>query len=266
VAFVLEDAPPTRPHLVAHFNRSNNIPSDQDAEAIRNVVRKFCSLSLVRERLRANVDNGPLVFSKDRTWRAMIACLLSSAQRCGPQSQVHEFSELDPYPLRLKKVLSFEPELLIRKELEAFGGLRFPARIARLAGRNVGWLENNGWEQIRWHYSALAQQRSRPPKKEDVRAEREAARFVDRKLAGFGPKQSRNLWQILGLTRFEIPIDRRVRRWINKNLSISVQMEELWQAAPYEAVLDFLQAACLKADKILPCVLDAVLFSICERD
>ena len=267
MAFVLEDAPASRPHLVPHFNGSNNIPLAQDAEAIRKVVQEFCSLSSVRERVRANVDSAPLLFSKDRVWRAMIGCLLSSCQRAGSQSPLQRFGKLDPYPLTLKRVLSSaEPEALIRNELENFGGFRFPARAGRLAGRNLKWLETGGWEQVRRHYSVLAQQRLRSPEREDFRAEREASRFADRNLAGFGPKQSRNLWQLLGLTRYEIPIDRRVRKWINRNLSMHVEAEQLWKAAPYESVLDFLQIGCFKAGKTLPCVFDAVLFSIGERE
>src|SRR3712207_8726784 len=40
-------------------------------------------------------------------------------------------------------------------------------------------------------------------------------RSIDDSLKGFGPKQSRNLLQGLGLTRYEIPIDIRITRWFN---------------------------------------------------
>ena len=33
---------------------------------------------------------------------------------------------------------------------------------------------------------------------------------MSERLAGFGPKQARNLLQGLGLTRYEIPIDSRI--------------------------------------------------------
>lgn len=46
--------------------------------------------------------------------------------------------------------------------------------------------------------------------------ERHAVRFIDEHYQGFGPKQSRNLLQGLGLSRFEIPIDSRITKWLNE--------------------------------------------------
>ena len=42
-----------------------------------------------------------------------------------------------------------------------------------------------------------------------MRRERETARWIASRLVGFGPKQSRNLLQSLGLGRYEIPLDSR---------------------------------------------------------
>src|SRR4051794_37056495 len=46
--------------------------------------------------------------------------------------------------------------------------------------------------------------------------ERNAARFIDDHYQGFGPKQSRNLLQGLGLSRFDVPIDSRITKWLNE--------------------------------------------------
>ncbi|MGH9436026.1 MAG: hypothetical protein ACRD06_08515, partial [Terriglobia bacterium] len=80
-------------------------------------------------------------------------------------------------------------------------------------------------------------------------------------LEGLGPKQSRNLWQWLGLTRYEIPLDSRVAAWINKNLDppVKIDPKELSVPARYESVLDHVQALC-DAAGVLPCLLDAAAF------
>lgn len=53
-----------------------------------------------------------------------------------------------------------------------------------------------------------------PPPADHLRPET-AADFLDDTFAGIGPKQSRNLLQSLGLSRYEIPIDSRITKWLN---------------------------------------------------
>ena len=79
--------------------------------------------------------------------------------------------------------------------------------------------------------------------------------MADAAFDGLGPKQSRNLWQWLGLTRYETPLDSRVTDWINNNLSVRVDKSKLLRSKHYEAVLDYIQALCEKA-KVLPCIFD----------
>jgi hypothetical protein len=191
----------------------DDMPIAGDVQAIREVVKESSTIPFVRQRICRNVNNEPRPFSKERFWRAMLDCLLSSCQHVGPNSRVRKFSQLNPYPLTLEKCLAGAPHAFIRNELETFGGVRFYRRTSAFAACNLEWLEAGGWAQVRRHYFMLSQQRSRTPRTLDFRAEREAARFIDKSLKGFGPKQSRNLWQLLGLTRYEIPIDRRVRKW-----------------------------------------------------
>jgi hypothetical protein len=91
--------------------------------------------------------------------------------------------------------------------------------------------------------------------------ERGAARFLDDLLAGVGPKQSRNLLQELGLTRYEVPIDSRMAAWLGTCgfpllLNSGVLGEKDW----YEFILDGLQELCRKSG-VYPCVLDAAVFA-----
>jgi hypothetical protein len=110
----------------------------------------------------------------------------------------------------------------------------------------------------RW-FQRLAEQRSLAPKRDHCRRERDAAQFAAINLEGVGPKQSRNLWQWLGLTRYEIPLDSRVVGWINRNLSTQVDESKLWDDKYYELILDYVQDVCAKAG-VLPCIFDAAAF------
>ena len=108
-------------------------------------------------------------------------------------------------------------------------------------------------------FQRLAEQRGRHPLPKDTKLEREAARYAAINLQGIGPKQSRNLWQWLGLTRYETPLDSRVVNWINENLSIKVEYERLYDDAYYDSVMDYVQQLCSAAG-VLPCVWDAAAF------
>lgn len=97
------------------------------------------------------------------------------------------------------------------------------------------------------------------------RLEREVASFVSANFAGFGPKQSRNMLQWLGLTQHEIPLDSRVLKWLNKSgFPIRLSAQGLADEAYYCFVLDGIQELCGHA-KVLPCIFDAAVFASFER-
>jgi thermostable 8-oxoguanine DNA glycosylase len=94
-----------------------------------------------------------------------------------------------------------------------------------------------------------------------VSTERNAAEFIDENLKGFGPKQSRNLLQSLGLTRYEIPIDSRITKWLNAfGFPVKLTADALSNREYYNFIGDGFQALCARAE-IYPCVLDAAIFS-----
>jgi hypothetical protein len=96
--------------------------------------------------------------------------------------------------------------------------------------------------------------------------ERQIARFLQQLLLGFGPKQSRNLLQSLGLTRYETPIDSRITKWLNEfGFPAKLNATALADAGYYEFVLDGVQALCAKSD-VFPCVLDAAIFASFDGD
>jgi hypothetical protein len=84
---------------------------------------------------------------------------------------------------------------------------------------------------------------------------------MEDKFKGFGPKQSRNLLQGLGLSRFEIPIDSRITKWLNAiGFPLKLTANALQDRNYYNFVSDGFQKLC-EACEIMPCVLDAAIFS-----
>jgi thermostable 8-oxoguanine DNA glycosylase len=99
-----------------------------------------------------------------------------------------------------------------------------------------------------------------------VQKERESAEIINDSLKGFGPKQSRNLLQSLGLTKFETPVDSRITKWLFAfGFPIKLSATALSDKNYYNFVLDGFQAICKTCD-IYPCVLDAAIFSSFDGD
>ena len=92
--------------------------------------------------------------------------------------------------------------------------------------------------------------------------ERKVADDINKYFAGFGPKQSRNFLQWLGLTRYEIPIDSRITNWLNEEFKFPVILNarSLQDRNYYHFVSDGIQELC-KACDVYPCVFDAAVFA-----
>ena len=149
--------------------------------------------------------------TKARFWRAMVCMRLTSQQRSGPRSHIARFVALSDFPLSYAATLeASRVDRFIAKTLRSAGGIRFCDSIGRDLADNLVSLEGGQWMPTLALCNSLA---------EDPGLEREieVADFVDDRFKGFGPKQARNLLQALGLTRYEIPIDSRMIRWLNRN-------------------------------------------------
>lgn len=232
----------------------------RDALAIRNFIDALATDAFVLERTRENVEGPAPDWDQEQFWYVLMGCLLTTQQKSATGSAVSRFLSVKPFPLSLSVCRTNPGYEFVTRVLTDFGGIRFTSKIAWQANDNLKRLENGLWFQVEHLFNQLRAQRKRQPQPADKAAERDAARFVDGHFAGFGPKQSRNLWQWLGITRYEIPLDSRVANWVSKNLSFSIDIPKLGDARYYEARLDRLQAVCAEAN-VLPCVFDAAAFN-----
>jgi hypothetical protein len=100
---------------------------------------------------------------------------------------------------------------------------------------------------------------------QNVKTERRIAGYLQEIFKGIGPKQSRNLLQSLGLTRYEIPVDSRITKWLNLfGFPVKLTAEGLSDINYYNFISDGIQHLCKKSN-LYPCVLDAAIFSSFDK-
>ncbi len=211
--------------------------------------------SFIQNRIERNIKKILPPFTKELFWEAMIACLITTQQRSGPNSSVTKFICTKPFPLNYtKSTESKNLQNTVEEVITTFGGLRRSKTISEEVEFNFNWLENGGWEVIYELVENII-------KNQTKEIERKSAEIIIDNLKGFGPKQSRNLLQSLGLTKYEIPVDSRITKWLTAfGFPIKLSATALSDKYYYNFVLDGFQKIC-EACKIFPCVMDAAIFS-----
>jgi len=228
-----------------------------DIQKFKNFYKAHKKNKFVKHRINRNVKKKNIKkISKSVFWHAMVSCLLTTQQRSGPESKVNKFICTKPFLLNYIKCRKAKNQKkLVINTIDKFKGIRRGAMIAKEVEHNLKFLENGGWERILSINKKIYNNQS--PK-----TERKAAEIIISNLKGFGPKQSRNLLQSLGLTKYEIPIDSRITKWLNDELVFPIKLSAtvLGDENYYNFVLDKFQEIC-KASNVYPCVMDAVIFS-----
>jgi hypothetical protein len=240
-----------------------------DTDKIRALIEEQRDNPFVKKRIERNVnENKTGEFRREQFWKVMCVCLLSTQQRTGPNSAVTRFCTASPFPLGLEDCSLHGNGLsyFVADTLTKFRGIRRAKTIGEEAEHNFKWLSENGWNEIHEIANGLVVLRKEKPNNNCIPVERKAASIVSKNLKGFGPKQSRNLWQTLGLFRFEIPIDSRITKWLNKNgFPFKLSAGALSDINYYEFVLTGIQKLCEKCE-VLPCILDAAIFASFDQN
>ena len=229
--------------------------TNRDVEKLKRFVAQYRDNPFVLRRKNRNIDNPPKRVSRGSFWHAMVTCMLTTQQRSGPDSPVSRFSRERPFPLAHKRCLDV-PNLqsLILEALTSYGGIRMTDTIAKQLDHNLARLEGGLWPEVFRVLRELKKSRT-------ARAERVAAAFIADTFKGFGPKQSRNLLQFLGLTRWEVLIDSRTTKWLRWfGFPLNPPSGSLSNPEYYNLIVDGLQVLCRKAH-IYPCILDAAIFT-----
>jgi hypothetical protein len=237
------------------------IIESKDLESIRNLAKIQEEDEFVKHRINRNIlgVERPEA-NEENLWHAMMACLLTTQQKSGPNSPVNKLLSLKPFPLNIyecKKSLNLRK--FISETISLNKGIRRNISISEQACKNYEWLEAGGWTKLIEITDGLL-------KNENKLLERKFARTLAENISGFGPKQARNFLQSLGLTKYEIPIDSRVIKWLNKFwFPINISGSALSDQNYYEFILDAIIALCEQCN-VYPCVLDAVIFSSMDKN
>ena len=233
--------------------------SYSDASKARAFLDEWADDPFVRRRRLRNVSGERKAPTRDLFWEALVSALLTTQQRSGPDTPVNRFVTATPFPLPLRACRKHQPcEEYVLQCIRAFGGLRRGPTIAEQLNLNLQWLESEGWKALlplldSLHVGA------------DATQERATARVLADHMKGLGPKQSRNLLQMLGLTRHEIPIDSRISKWLNDfGFPFPLSAKGLADPGYYELALDCFQALCAEIG-VLPCLMDAAIFASFDK-
>jgi hypothetical protein len=234
--------------------------SRRDAAFVRQFVRERLASRFVKVRIQRNVKGGHKPLTRSAFWDVLISCLLTTQQRSGPGSHVARFVGLRPSPLAYRACRSKRcPGDYVRKVLTNHRGIRRAPTIGEQAEANLRVLEGPRWKETLAWLRVLAQGAT-------PAQERQAAHFMAEHFKGIGPKQSRNLLQDLGLTRYEMPIDSRITRWLNKLMAAPKLDAQMLASPKYsDFVMDGIQELCGRAG-VYPCVFDAAVFSSFDGD
>lgn len=230
-----------------------------DIEYVRCFVASYADDPFVKLRRQRNLGEPRPTISKETVWMAMVGCLLTTQQRSSPGTSVNNFLSLSPFPLSYHASRGqADFESYARRTLSEFRGIRRWPTIAGQVKTNLNRLEGGMWNQVLEIVTDLNTAHEPP-------AERRAAHFVDEAFVGLGPKQSRNFLQWLGVSKYEIPIDSRITKWLNKHLlSFKLSAQLLADRTYYDMLSDGIQALCDKAG-IYPCIFDAAVFTSFDK-
>ena len=232
--------------------------SQTDIDKVKRVIADNKNAFLQARQLR-NVEKQNIVIDENTVVKTMIMCLLTSQQRSGPNSAVGQFLRLDPFPITIENLKTTgDVEEFIKETLRQNNLTRYVNRISSFFASNYRKIVDRNWKLI----NELEELKISDSKVK----ERNIADNLASDFDGFGPKQSRNFLQALGLTKYEIPIDSRITTWLNDfGFPVALTSSPLGDKGYYHFVSDGIQELCEKAE-IYPCILDAAIFSSFDND
>lgn len=191
----------------------------------------------------------------------MLGSLLTTQQKSGSDSRVARFLESDNQLLQLEYCQNHEDIAQKAEEVFVDQGLRFTKRNAGFVESALALIKDE-WQNIFSWLETLAVKSSEV---NAISSERAVAQYLQ-KFKGIGPKQSRNLIQHLGLSRYEIPLDSRVMKVLRSEFDFPVPLSAaaLSDEQYYCFIEDGIQRI-LSQVNILPCVFDACAFASMEK-
>ncbi len=228
-----------------------------DERAYRAFVARWLDHEFVRERRSRNLKRIGIDLTVGNFWHTLVGCLLTTQQPSGETSKVAKFllgsdPLLDWNHCRNARRLAIQAERTL-----AANGMRRGKMIGEELSEAATYLRRD-WGEVSTRLQGIAARTSRD-------REREVAGFLRSTFKGIGPKQSRNLIQWLGLSRFEVPLDSRMVK-VLRGLQFPVPLSPIALSDEnyYCFVEDGVQSM-LAQIGIYPCIFDPCVFASLER-
>jgi len=233
--------------------------SNEDIALVHDVIAQQEGSAILQDRRARNLGGIKQRITRARFWRALSMGLLTTQQPSGPDRPVSRFLDTKPFPLALERMTGMpDPAAFVTSTLMNFGGIRRHGVIGQQLANNLPKVDGQAW-------ATLVSQLERLHGSADRAEEREVSDYLAKSFVGLGPKQARNLLQSLGLTRYEIPIDSRIAKWLNRHgFPVPVTATALADRDYYCFVLDGIQLLC-EAAGVTPCELDGAIFASFDR-
>jgi hypothetical protein len=230
----------------------------RDVKSYRSFIESYEDHEFVRERIARNINHDGVRISKAIFWRTFVGCLLTSQQQSGRHSRVADFLQTEHELLDVEYCLNSRKLATQASDVISKQGIRFGPQIGGYLQEAAEFLINKGWPQVRSELRSILTNTT-------VSKERRVAGFLQRTFGGLGPKQSRNLIQWIGLSRFELPLDSRVMR-VLEDLGFPVPLSSaaLSDEKYYCFVEDGIHILMQRVDRY-PCVFDACAFASREQ-
>lgn len=238
--------------------KHNWIISKNDIKLVKDVCHKQSTHKIYKERIEYNLVNKKIEISKEIFWKSLFTCLLTTQQRSNENSRINLFIKNDYSSINIDQLSKIKNiEKYISSQLKGFGGIRRNDKIANEATTIFNYLNDTNWEILNDIKYLIKNKGNRE-------LERKICNQItnEKKFKGLGPKQSRNLLQMLGVTVYEIPIDSRITDWLNKNniFPFKVNSSGLSDIEFYCFLNDAIIELCEKSN-LKPCLFDAAVFS-----
>lgn len=195
-----------------------------------------------------NVLRKKAVISKEEFWRCLVIAMLTTQTKSGEHSPLHVFLKTKPNILNYNYVIGIEDKENIEREIPE-NVTRFWNKTCLYIREAISAFKQDFWCDVEKQLKSIESDTT-------LEKERAVADFIRKHFKGIGRKQSRNIIQMMGLSKYVLPIDSRVMKKIKElsGLSLKESLEK-----NYLLIEDRLQEIC-KSIGVYPCIFDACAF------
>jgi thermostable 8-oxoguanine DNA glycosylase len=228
--------------------------NDSDINRIRDFIKRYNSPA-VEKIINRNINHIDTAINKDSVLKVMLICLLSSDTDSYPERIIEQMVNEKPYLLNYEYLLKVRNiEYMFQEAFKTYGITKYLKKVPNFFSTNLDFLFETNWNLEKEINSSLERELTK-------NEERELADRIDRSFKGFGSKEARSFLLALGVTRYEIPIDYKLIKWLKAfDFPIKFSKIALQDILFYHFVSDGIQKLC-EISEIYPCVLYSSVMS-----